>query len=876
MHSKSIVRAGLVCVAVVSQLGIATQQGMAAAPLQTQVADREARASVQDAATPKQPAQPAQPSANKFVYLPLVIGGTGKAPATLQYQVGKSYLYDYKSVINGQSNSNGTEGAQARNNVLTTTMTAKLTPIQLETDGSWLMELRVENPKFIYQDETGTIQNRSDPDMERDLVRPAYFDQFTSGKVGNIKYDPLDAHESVNLKRGLISELQTQIGKAGKFSASEKDVTGSYSAAYNVASLADTQVISRARTQDDYAPAPLSSELDTNAIINDKSVTFFDAKQGIITGTSSSTLVAATDDSVAPASPGDSGVITDTNGVQTSDGITQSYGSRITSQSLAQSSLTLSNVQAADPAPLPAANYVSDDLIATPPPVITPSVNLSQSLVALSADPGNPTTLQSMVGAINYRPAESLAALRGILRDQQNNVAVMQTVMGALASVGSDETQNALIDEIVLNPASSASNKVAALGNLSAVRKPSARLLSVLQQAMTDTSPEVRPQVALVWGAMASKLARQQPDAAKAIVTSLENELAAPDTAGQPDRIEYLLGALGNAGNGVALPTISRYLSHESSFVRVAAVDALRKMPAKANDLLVQAMSDKNPAVRDAAFSALNQRSPDKTLNRWAYWYWYRTFGGGDFYATLYTYVRAEDNPLYGMAYGQAGAGVFGHYVNVLQAQALTDLVNSTTRRFAAYVWLLGNKIVDRQITVTCGSSNSQRLVGYSLTFFSFDKTFFVGPVPVNLRAYATGNFAVDISYAWNACNAPVNQDVSVTITPRVWLHVSGYAGVNLLLVRGGIGVSVNLLNTALPVTARAIARNTSPAFTGCLVIQAALQPANGSLFLWYQTWALRWPPWDSGWGSEHDLTLWSFGSATYNWTIVNKCFDVN
>jgi hypothetical protein len=80
--------------------------------------------------------------------------------------------------------------------------------------------------------------------------------------------------------------------------------------------------------------------------------------------------------------------------------------------------------------------------------------------------------------------------------------------------------------------------------------------------------------------------------------------------------VRVLLKALGNAGSAAALPRILPLINSDSPVIAAAAVQALRRMPSNAavEAAFLQGLSDRRPAVQQAALRALEFRAPTSRL----------------------------------------------------------------------------------------------------------------------------------------------------------------------------------------------------------------------------------------------------------------------
>jgi hypothetical protein len=248
---------------------------------------------------------------------------------------------------------------------------------------------------------------------------------------------------------------------------------------------------------------------------------------------------------------------------------------------------------------------------------------------------------------------------------------------------------------------------------------------------------------------------------------------------------------------------------------------------------------------------------------------WDKWFGGRDLGAQLTAelYVDSTNN-VYLRSQGEANAWAFQRSFNLVRARALSEVVNQNgtlRRRFNGFVSVVGITLVNLDEYLTCGAVRSGTLLNRTQQFFSLSYTFYIaGILPVTLGLSASGTISVPYEYTWTACNAPISVGAAARVTPSAWVSASGGVTVSLLLVRGGASVTADLLKTQAP--GRAEGRITNGHFQACFNLSLSQQAISGGVDLWYQT--RGW----SGWGTRHSWRIWSFGSATQNYSIFNYC----
>lgn len=140
---------------------------------------------------------------------------------------------------------------------------------------------------------------------------------------------------------------------------------------------------------------------------------------------------------------------------------------------------------------------------------------------------------------------------------------------------------------------------------LSLLEMPSEATVHYLDKLRAE--PVVQRQATYGYGASAYHLREKNPELALAVVQKLIAELKA---AHDLHALVTTIRALGNAAHPASLAALQPYLRHENVTVRVAAVDALRRVPgAVADQLLADVLRGNDGSqVRLAALRALGYR----------------------------------------------------------------------------------------------------------------------------------------------------------------------------------------------------------------------------------------------------------------------------
>jgi hypothetical protein len=200
---------------------------------------------------------------------------------------------------------------------------------------------------------------------------------------------------------------------------------------------------------------------------------------------------------------------------------------------------------------------------------------------------------------------ERSGEVAALLTSNAPGTPTFMTALGSLVHVGSPEAQRALLGSLREQPTPGAHVLVAHLGDLAT---PSREVEKVLR-ALADSKTEVRSTAQLALGALAAKVAPNDPVRADAIAQRAEADVLA---AKSNDERSLLLGTLGNTGSERAVDVFRQLFSQSTVEIQQRLCASLRLVPGvDAEDLLLSAL-DTAPDfhVRLAAAEALALRRP--------------------------------------------------------------------------------------------------------------------------------------------------------------------------------------------------------------------------------------------------------------------------
>lgn len=155
-----------------------------------------------------------------------------------------------------------------------------------------------------------------------------------------------------------------------------------------------------------------------------------------------------------------------------------------------------------------------------------------------------------------------------------------------------------------------------------------------------------------------------------------------------------------------------------------------------------------------------------------------------------------------------ADAQVFGNQQNIVKvdASAKAAVVGKTASENID-VFVLGRNIFhhSRSSGTSDGSGVNLNIVkSWDLTFFNADKRFWVGPIPVKVKATAAGSAAVSFDSTIGVLA------VNATLTPSAKAFATASAGVDAWVAEAGVDGRLTLIDAAVP-TAGEVQLTTAP-----------------------------------------------------------------
>jgi hypothetical protein len=511
------------------------------------------------------------------------------------------------------------------------------------------------------------------------------------------------------------------------------------------------------------------------------------------------------------------------------------------------------------------------------------AVDLGQEFAELLAEPTNPAHIERFVALLKGdHEGLLLPQIHSALRERPEED-VAGAYIDILGLAGTPEAQLLLLQEVLFTESFNLLLQERALTHLVQVTAPEPAVIEGLQKLSADPASPLWAQTTLAAGALMETVNRQQPEVAS---RWLEQTVQQMLQSKESDSLEIYLNALGNAGLPAAVEIINPYLVHEAPWVRLSAVNALRKLP---SDLtiawLTERMNEEPEAlIREAATAILvewNQATPTVTAaatnGQWTRSWSPRVIDFGPLKVDLpgdITIKSPPNAPALTLDSNQrVTAQLFGSPKNLFRARLLSDVM-SGQRRFGAYFWIGNNTLLAQfQQNVGCTYQKSGTLWQGSQQFFQVSTSIpVVWILTVDLTAQATGYARLTYNYQHDLCNGSA-LSAEGTITPEAWVNASGGAYLSLQLIRGGVVLSADILRGSLPVKGTVTLYQTGsnpPRLSFCIDAKATLQPLSGRLsanaqrrrFIFF-----------GGWRDLGTWTIWSFSTPTKNWNLWVECW---
>ncbi|MBI1829906.1 MAG: HEAT repeat domain-containing protein [Planctomycetes bacterium] len=540
--------------------------------------------------------------------------GKDAAGLTHRFVVGQRLVYQVEYLTASTSNFMGlgddekpADGKQqAATNIAHTNVEGEMVATVLETsrDGA-LVALQLRNATIQIVTNGDLAVDQGDI-VKSDLRQPIFAEIDAQGRVVKVRFAADAQPLSQSFARSLTAATQVVLPSdagAKTWDTCEDDPNGKYVATYTLASPADGETIKIEKRRTSYVPKPRkqrmhSFESETQIKPAGKVAIEFDALDGIVksaVGEEQTTVIVE---------------------------------GRVVARSEATLRLTLQGREMANKAELASLRAKRSGLGEAQ--ALSAVGDTSKRDLAIQKTQLGDATLDSLLTELAKRQAgiempsddtQLYLKLKALIHLQPDvcvqlakELSVVSTdgpamglLSGALSSVGHPQAQTALQIAILARP-NDWSALMVLVPALGMVENPTPDSEQLLRDLARDAKDEhIRSTAQLSLGIMARSLADAAPARHRRI---LDETIKALDEAASVEARRQNLLVLGNIGAEETLAIVKRYVSHEASQVRAAAVAALRWLEdASIDGLLVNALTtDRDEPVRLEAAQALTLR----------------------------------------------------------------------------------------------------------------------------------------------------------------------------------------------------------------------------------------------------------------------------
>lgn len=834
----------------------------------------------------------------------------------LNYQVGKTYSYDWNVLIETKSSGRDSQGAIEQQGQQQTVIrgTANVTIQSKAADGTFSGQVTIDSPFVCSTDGTtaSVLQGTDYDELVAGLKQPLLFKQSASGQVSEVSVAQGTPILAVNMQKGIVNALQTSLREENAYTAQEQGAQGAYSVQYTITDQSDGTYIKKSYNQNSFSnlisAGDAADELKQNNIVDLVLNT-----DGVFKSVKSVENMQSSEESQDPPSTGDA----------TLDGVaawstTKSEGS-LELKAVVDAT---SDVMAASLA----AVYRVDDLgaelseqIANPKGIDLSEIDLNAEFAALENDPTNPALIMRIADVIlaDESPEQTVInQVQGRIQQNANNSAVVNAYIDVLTRIGTPKAQSvissivssSLVQAADLSATLTVTSQEHALISMVLLDSPTMTTVNTIKEVTKVDQSALQDTAITVLGATADHLSDENA------TTEITNELVAGlQNAATDEDVSLYLDALGNTGDPAALSTIQQYISgtvgiSDTFGIQVSALTALRKIPGdQAEGLLLNALNKSNDEVSnaeqdatlfaqrelaysilssreavggaklsDTAVAALNQHDEAALALPSGYYTfdWNRHLGGSTVGVNLPGFMGiASPSAYYPYLYARqsADAHIWSYTRNLIYGDLLARSTGSAFQ-FRAYMHI-GGGLIRREVNynLPCSYSAGGNLYNTNITVFDVTVSIPIfWAITVNFNIRGAGYFSLDWSYNHNVCSF-TSGNFTGQITPTVWAYGSASAYLDIVVARGGGTLEADLLRTSLPARGSIAYANSSTSF--CLNISANTQALNGRFFVWGDLRVPRFgiPPWR--WSRIVESTLWTFNTPTASYTLYNRCF---
>ena len=844
-----------------------------------------------------------------IAYLPLIVNpGTTSTPQPiqpmekkLQYQVGKTYVYDYQmSNFSRFGTASKEEGIQTQTSSTTLAYgQARISITGIEGDTVFVGSIVLSNPVMCQKNPDGPDEFMDNADILADLATPVLFKQSTSGEIVDVQVADTVDPEAANYLKGVLNSLQATLSKDDAYAAEENGGQGVYTAQY-ISTLQDDGLhLEKTLTDDSFTQFYSQGDL-SGVSIDNKIKMLLDRTQGVFSSVSFNEV---TD------------VLTEDPNSLDLDKI---EGVAIWGTSRSSGKLELTAVEET-PANLivraAQLTYKSTGLGAPLDEIEKPTYGIDLNTLDLEAE-------LDRYEAASTDDLDAYLRMRQIMKvdayDPTSNKTLTAISERLMKSLAKEETANKLVDLLgndgsataqaalrrLIDPTDELFNRVSAstqshvFANLSLLTDPQPDTYNLMTTIVSsrETTNEQKSMALLSWGSMGEALADTDRNMRDTIYNDLASRLS---TATTPEETRLILMALGNTGHPNLSSLLTAYLPFSNpdvdKGVQAAAFWALRLAPGQAaEDLLIKAVDDDGgtvyPVPKDTAAMALKNRpgkpsdhvkdvlagyhgDPPKPGGSF-HWYWTKEIGGPRVGGALPGSVvidASSDTGLNAKAMQEATFHLdiskfkYSKEGTLVSVSAWSEPANKNVQRFGYSASLFNKDFQNLEYNTPCANSDGDTIQKGHLDIF--DATFeyrvwWILKVGVELTAVATYN--LDYAYNWDVCK-PTDLSADITVTGDAKLHVSAFGYAKIWPLRGGPKLEADVVHATVPGKLSGT-YTTQDGFEACLHVPATLKAGDGTFYIYAERWKLSKFGWD---------TVYQYNDPDWNFTLWQGTFDI-
>lgn len=821
----------------------------------------------------------------------------------LKYEIGKTYVYGYDVTVVTKSSQRNSEGTTSNDQSKTVmSAQAELAITSQEADGTFVGQMVMKTPYVCSADlKNGTDSIADTTELAAELEKPLIFKQQANGVISSVSY-PANARPTVvNMQKGIINALQNVLQEGTTYAVAEVGGQGTFTPTYTLKEQNDQLNITKNYNEGSFSKMEKQGDDIKSLTLTSVVSTVLDGPKGVFASVVSSEVMETGDGAAEPNSYTDPNV--------TFDGTTSWSTVNSTGKLTLKEVKTSGNLQAAG---LNEAYVVSglepifEAPEANPRGIDLSQVNLTQELADFEAAPVNadglsrPDNFARILDLVAADTTEAVVdKIIERLNANANNIRIANAYIDLLTVIGTPKAQKALtavlqagVGAAGISATMSITTQQQALINLVRIQSPISTTVDTVAALSTDDSFALKNTAISVLGATIDNLSDEDANKAQALTNNLLSSLS----TATGDDIGIYLEALGNAGMPSTLDTISQYTNLGGSLsisstnvvteaVEATAFNALRKIPGQqAEALLVAALNDSaqpnstrllianvlesREGLSSTGAAALNtyigNLATGGTYSRqWGSW-----LGNGNLGINFPgSFTVSSINQLYLYADQQANGYVWGNRFSLARGQ-LVSYRSGGSQFLGAYLDIAGNRIVQYQEYVNCATSRSGNLWANNWSWTQRVNIPIIWVITIGVDIRATINVAVDYSYGFNVCNIN-NSSMSAGLTPRAWAGVTAEAYLNLRLARGGVGISVTIMNTLLP-SSLSLEYNGSN-FRFCANIRVVTNPLSGYIYAFADVGIDYWL--GAIWKRVFQGNLATFNVGTYSYNVLVQCF---